>query len=210
MRKLVAIIVTVGVLVSFIGSCGVATGLGMHGIAELQAKHYQAGDAIDRSFPLVVLTPHPQTQKLDQLNLVFWRNLQAFQKEHPLHSFRLQSESGAFNVLDEIRASFHADNPGSALQTVEVRAAQSDPVFTGRYQATDTTVTPLYFKMVHVGLMIQAVPIGLGVACLLYFVAWRLANKRLRTLDPSAGTQRLPLITAITTLLFSKTRQRER
>jgi len=209
MRTLIAAVIKVAVLFSFIGGCWAATTMSMLGLAELQAKRYQTGDVIDESFPLVVVTSNPQTQKLDQLNLVYWRNLEAFLKEHPLYSFRLQSERGTFNVENEIDVTFQVNNPGAAVQTVEVRAAQSDPVFTGRYHATDKTVTPLYFKLMMAGMIVMTFPIGLGVTCLLYYAAWKLANKRLQVIDPNREQQKLPLEKAVTALVLSKTRWRE-
>ena len=209
MRTLIAVVIKAITLVSFVGSCLVVTTFGMNVLPEFQAKYYQDGDTIGGAFPLVVITLNPQTQKLDQLNLVFWRELENFSKEHPLHSFRLQSERGHFVFKEVHHVTFHVNDPGSVVQAVKVEDSWGEQVITGRYQATDKSVTPSYYRLLHIGHAIAAFPIGLGVACLLYYAAWRLTNKRLQATDPSIGTQNLPLNKAVTTLALSKTRWRE-
>ena len=202
MKTLIVAGVSIAVAFLLVGGCVATSALSIHWLADLQTKHYQSGDAIDPRFPLIVITPNPQTQQLDQLDLVRWHELQEFLKTHPVHSFRLPG-SGEFS-----KVRYLVSNSESTAQTVEVQVYREDK-YISRYQASDEAVTPLYYYALHRGLMLQAIPIGLGITCLLYYLAWRLANRRWQAIGPVGGSRKLWLGAVVSALVLSKTRWRE-
>ena len=156
-------------------SCTVAMGISGEILTDLDARDAARGEKVHNSITVVALPPAKPDRKFRHLLLL---HAGEDKDRYPDGSFLMPDAEGRLEA-DSTTVSYKVIAATAGEQTIETNYQDGDRMAWGRYRATRREITPLASRLSFSDYMFTALPIGIGVALLVFLVAG-FARRRLR------------------------------
>ncbi len=195
MKRVIAALVAIVIPLLFIASCTATMTYTLVAFSHLKATHYTNDEQVHRAFPVLVVIPSKQPHGDDEIHYVPWDELPRFLRDHPHHSFHLPKKEGELPPFDSEPGGVRFTVTAQRGNTQIIEVADSGDLYAlySRYEATDKTISPRYFRVLAYSLAILAFPVGLGLTWLLFYGLKRWVRSRLRRLAPNLDVRALTL-----------------